>query len=66
MSTAHLTTVSLRVLILTWSTQMSSVHSIALVSSVEHVSTTSVMSLEHQHVRSAQVCGPCFGVQSLP
>ena len=65
MSTAHLTTVSLIVLILTWRTQMNSVHSIAQASSVEHVSTTSVKSLEHPHVENAQVCGPCFGFQSL-
>ena len=62
MSTVHSTTVSLTVLILTWRTQMSCVHSIALVSSVEHASRTSVMSLEHPHV----VCGSCFGLHSLP
>ena len=45
---------------------MSSVHSIALASSVVHVTTTSVMSLENLHVESAQVCEPCFGFQSLP
>ena len=66
MSTAHLTTASLRALILTWRTQMSSVHSIALASSVEHVRTTSVMFLERLHVGSALVCGHCFGFQSLP
>ena len=45
---------------------MSSVHSIAQASSVEHVSTTLVMSLEHPHVKSAQVCALYFGFQSLP
>ena len=44
------------VLILTCKTLMNSVHSIDLASSVEHVSTTSVTSLEHLHVGSVQVC----------
>ena len=62
MSTAHLTTVSLTALTYTWRTQISSVLSIALVSSVEHASTTSVMSSEHHCVENAQICGFCFGI----
>ena len=59
-------TVNLIALTLIWSTQMSSVHSIAQVSSVGNASRTSVMSLEHLHVESAQVYGSCFGSHSLP
>ena len=47
-------------------TQMSNAHFIVLASSVELVKRTLVMHLELPDAGSAQVCGLCFGFQSLP